>query len=108
MSIATDELYSTLGSDPDLGPMVDLYVDEMPERINTMIRCLETGDWQGLRRAAHYLRGAGCYGFDTITPEASRLVAVLHDESDQAAIRRSVHRLVDLCSRIRGGSGDGF
>ena len=66
-------VYSRLAGDPDLGEIVDLFVEEMPERVATLLDQLQAQDWEGLRRTAHQLKGAaGSYGFDMISPCAGR------------------------------------
>lgn len=107
MSLATDNeyLYSSLGTDPDLADLVDLFVQEMPERISNLLETLESGDWNALRRAAHQLKGAaGSYGFGQITPGAARVEEAVRQAEPEEAIRDTVAGLVDLCNRARAGS----
>jgi histidine phosphotransfer protein HptB len=98
-------VYSRLGSDPDLGEIVDMFVEEMPGRVATIVGQLNAADWDGLRRTAHQLKGAaGSYGFDAISPSAGRVEAVVRDGEPEERIRAVVDELVDLCSRARRGS----
>ena len=32
-----DVIYSSLGTDPDLGELVEMFVDEMPDRVSTLL-----------------------------------------------------------------------
>ena len=69
-----DPLYSTLGGDPDLATLVELFVEELPNRVQTMRECLQIADLEGLQQAAHQLKGAaGSYGFHQITAEAAEV-----------------------------------
>ncbi len=102
---ATEPLFSSLGGDSDLGEIVDLFVEEMPDRVATLLRQLEEADWGELRRTAHQLKGAaGSYGFDPITPYAARLEVAVSESEPEEQIRRAVDELVGLCERTRGGT----
>jgi histidine phosphotransfer protein HptB len=97
-------VYSRLGADPDLEEIVALFVDEIPDRTATLLRCLNDRDWEGLRQAAHQLKGAaGSYGFEPVTPCAARVEAAVRDGLAEQEIRQSVLELVALCDRLRSG-----
>jgi HPt (histidine-containing phosphotransfer) domain-containing protein len=97
-------VYSRLASDPDLREIVDLFVEEMPGRVATMLEQLNSADWDGLRRSAHQLRGAaGSYGFDGISPSAGKVEAAIRDSEPEQRIRETVEELADLCNRTRCG-----
>jgi len=103
---ATDgNLYSSLATDPDLGELVEMFVSELPARIQTLTEQDEAGDLEGLRRTAHQLRGsAGSYGFDEITQVAGLLEHHLVQGSDSQEIAASLEALVSLCRRARAGT----
>ena len=97
-------IYSRLGGDPELGDIVEMFVEEMPERAASLRDYLNVGDFANLRQAAHRLKGAaGSYGFDQITPCAGRLEAAISESEPESQIRQAVAELVDLCERVRGG-----
>ena len=104
-AIANQEyLYSGLAADPDLGDIVDMFVEEMPQRVATLSEMLHAADWEGLRRIAHQLKGAaGSYGFDPISPSAGRVESVIQDGESEQRIRETVEELIDLCNRARSG-----
>jgi histidine phosphotransfer protein HptB len=104
-TIGKDEhVYSRLAGDPDLQEIVDLFVEEMPERIATLLEQLNAADWAGLRRTAHQLKGAaGSYGFDLISPSAGKVESAIHDGQPEEQIRAAVAELADLCHRARSG-----
>jgi len=106
-SIDAGPLYSTLGSDPDLGGMVDLFLDEMPERVANFLNLLGQQDWKELGRAAHQLKGAaGSYGFKQISPCAARLEDAVEDGLPIEQIRQGVEELTDLCRRAAARPAD--
>ena len=104
-SIANNEpMYSVLSEDPDLGEIVEMFVDEMPDRVANLLSRLESGDWEELGRAAHQLKGAaGSYGFDAISPAAGQVEQAIRDGEPEEDIRRTVDSLVGLCRRARFG-----
>lgn len=97
-------LFSSLAGDPDLGEIVDMFVDEMPGRVENLTRCLATGDWVQLGRYAHQMKGAcGSYGFDQLTAPAARLEHACRETSDEQEIREALEELSQLCQRVRSG-----
>ena len=98
-------VYSTLGSDPDLGELVEMFVEEMPQRVQKLKDLLEDGDWEGLRRTAHQLKGAaGSYGFLEITPLAAILEDKLIAGKPEADIRQAFETLSEVCLSARAGA----
>ena len=101
----SEPLHSTLGSDPDLGEIVTMFVDEMPGRISAISALLTDGKWDDLRRAAHQLKGsAGSYGFEPISPMAAKVEDAIRSGEPEEAIRAAVDELLDLCDRVRAGA----
>ena len=47
-----------LATDPDLGELVELFVQEIPDRISALETQGRSRDWQQLTRTAHQLKGA--------------------------------------------------
>lgn len=97
-------LYSPLSADPDLAEVVELFVQEMPDRVANLLKCVQASDWDSLRRAAHQLKGAaGSYGFMPITPAAARVEDAIRQSSPEAEILQAVDELVHLCHQARSG-----
>lgn len=103
-STRVQPVYSKYGDDPDLSEIVEMFVDEMPDRLELLQRMFDTCDWAELERTAHQLKAAtGSYGFDQLAPHAARLEAALCDGEPEAAIQESLNALVAICSRARSG-----
>jgi len=97
-------IYSSFGDDPDLGELVEMFVEEMPDRIENLISQFEAKNWEELTRAAHQMKGAaGSYGFGVLTPVAAKLEALLRGKKPEDAIQIGLDQLTDLCRRIRSG-----
>ncbi|TWT30588.1 Hpt domain-containing protein [Blastopirellula retiformator] len=102
---ATQPLFSDLGDDPDLAEIVDMFVSEMPDRIESMLRCVDQNDWEGLGRIAHQLKGAaGSYGFGQITPYAAQLEHDCRNDTGEQQMINSFRELASICRRIRSGA----
>jgi histidine phosphotransfer protein HptB len=102
---ASTPLYSTLAEDPDLGAIVELFVEELSGRVDNLIQHLNSGHWEPLRRVAHQLKGAaGSYGFAPITSGAARLEDAIRQSLPEEEIRRACNELVELCRHARPGT----
>ena len=98
------EIYSTMGGDPDFGELVEMYVDEMPERLQRLQDIHREGNYAELNRLAHQIKGsAGGYGFDEITPYAARLERAATRDPDMAELEGALHELLAICRRIGSG-----
>jgi HPt (histidine-containing phosphotransfer) domain-containing protein len=102
-ALEQDWILSTLGDDPDLGEIVEMFVDEMPERIALLTACRDEEDWQQLGRLAHQLKGScGSYGFSQLTSQAARLEQVCRSkERIEEQIFAELSELVDMCQRVK-------
>lgn len=95
-------LFSTLAGDPLLGELVELYVQEMPDRVAQLERLAAAQQWEELARAAHQLKGsAGGYGFGVLAGPAEQLELAVRNGADTPSILEAVAHLVQLCRRIR-------
>ena len=100
-------LYSSLASDPELGEIVDLFVDEMPGRVQNLTTALAESDWAQLGRYAHQMKGAcGSYGFDRLSESAARLERACRPLPCEEKIRAAVEELATLCQCVRRGTGE--
>src|SRR5688572_27342403 len=98
-------LYSTLGADPELAELVELFVAEMPQRIAQLLAEYQAGHWDKLGRTAHQLKGAaGSYGFHQLTPYAARLEAAARGGAAPEQILHSLEDLTALCRSLRTGA----
>lgn len=94
-------IYSVLADDPDLHELVKMFVDEIPERIETLFHAYESKDWKALEQTAHQLKGAaGSYGFRGISPSAGELESAIKDKASEETIYQRLLELVDLCKRM--------
>jgi HPt (histidine-containing phosphotransfer) domain-containing protein len=98
-------VYSSIGDDPDMGDLVEMFVDELPNRVATLRQHGAAEDWEALERTAHQLKGAaGSYGFDQVTPIAAALEQSCEEFRSQREISAQLEQLIDLCNRLRAGA----
>lgn len=98
---------SVFEGDPEMGDLVRLFVEELPDRISRLRQAFQAGEFEYLRVEAHRLKGAAPgYGFLPIGDAAERLESILLQGADHAAladeadrIRDEFESLVNLCSR---------
>jgi PAS domain S-box-containing protein len=103
--IPTAFVYSHLATDPHLGELVDMFVQEMPGRISTLQAQANTRNWELLARTAHQLKGsAGSYGFHEITPCAAALEVAARDAQKEDRILAVLDELLSVCRRARSGT----
>ena len=97
-------LVSTLAGDPDMAELVQFFVDEIDDRIQTIQTTSEANDITGLRTVAHQLKGAAAgYGFEPISRTAAELERVIDDTESlevNQVIRQQVDELIGLCQRV--------
>lgn len=104
---AIGPIKSQFSNDPDMREIVELFVQEMPERIEAINTLWRDQQLNELRRAAHQLKGAGGgYGFPTVGQAAARLeqsLMALEHGSAKASIdtlRTQFEELVSLCRAV--------
>jgi HPt (histidine-containing phosphotransfer) domain-containing protein len=101
-------ILSTLSGDPDMLELIQLFVDEIPERARCLQDFWRRSEFAELRRIAHQLKGAsGGYGFPDLgvaAGELERQLTAAADSSstpDLSSVSRQVDELIDLCHRVR-------
>lgn len=99
-------LYSSVAFDPDLALLVELFVEDLPDRAEMLLDRLQASDSEGLRLVAQQLIGAGgkC-GFDDISAEARELEQSLSAGASEEQVVAAVNALIDMCRRARRGAG---
>lgn len=103
--LAAEAIYSTFGTDPDFADLVEMFVEEMPNRVATLVTAYDAADREQLRTTAHQMKGAsGSYGFHQLTEFAARLENSLKNEQPETAIKTALDELVAVCQKVRPGA----
>ena len=97
-------LYSTLASDPDLSPLVDMFVAELPQRIAEFHRSLADGNLEQVGCLAHQLKGAlGSYGFQPLMKLAAAIETTVARSHTPSVVLQAVEKLDRACRLVRPG-----
>lgn len=92
-------LVSEFADDPEMRDLVQMFIDELPDRMAGIEQALDAGDFQNAATLSHQLKGAaGGYGFPTITDAASEVETSAVTE-DQAKAYANLKILKNLCAR---------
>lgn len=98
-------LRSKYANDPDMAELVELFVGELPKRLDAIDQAWRTRKIEDLQRIAHQLRGASAsYGFPAIGSAAGSLEDRIRDLSADhsgaiSSIKSGVDELVAICRR---------
>jgi HPt (histidine-containing phosphotransfer) domain-containing protein len=98
---------SEYSDDAEMVDIVEMFVEDMPRRLEALAAAWECMDVECVRRLAHQLKGAAAgYGYPRLTERARALEDLLRDpedESAEAVLRRAsaeYQELIDLCGRV--------
>ena len=101
---SAEPMYSTFGLDPEMSDLVEMFVDEMPDRLANFCDCMDRNDMEAVCIAAHQLKGAaGSYGFGELTPSLHHLEMALKRNASADEIQLALDAVIALCERIRPG-----
>jgi len=93
-------LYSELADDPDLADVLEMFVNDLPERARRLREAVAAEDFETLRCLAHQLKGAGGgYGFGAITDAAREVESFAGPPVQPESLGPAVEELVRLCRR---------
>jgi len=93
-------LQSQLADDPEMAELLDLFLSELPKRVDTVTNALRERELQTLRRVAHQMKGSCAgYGFPTIGAAAGSVERTVEQGAPLEQIKGQVDELVDLCQR---------
>jgi HPt (histidine-containing phosphotransfer) domain-containing protein len=95
-------MISTLPTDdPDFREAVQLFVAELPRRLDRLEQLLRDENWGDLLRCAHWIKGAGgTAGFPAFTAPAAQLEELARGK-DLPASREAIAGLRALALRIQ-------
>jgi len=103
--LPSDPIFSSFGSDPDMAELVELFVSELPDRVEAIRSAAHQGRLSDLRILAHNMKGAaGGYGFGVLSDAAAAVEGPLRTGAmDLNSVRSKVDELVNLCGRASAG-----
>jgi HPt (histidine-containing phosphotransfer) domain-containing protein len=97
-------LVSELAGDLDLADLLEMFVSELPARVEAIERACAEEDFNNLVRLAHQLKGAaGSYGYPTITEAAAELERRVKSSESLDRLTEVVQGIASLCQRAQAG-----
>jgi len=95
---------STLANDPELGPLVELFVQELPSRLAAIQQATADDNIPEAGRLAHQLKGAGgSYGFPHLMQAAALVERAAREQRPWPEIESALAQLATTCSLTRAG-----
>lgn len=96
-------LFSEMAGDEDMRELVEFFVEELQDRIQSLESAFGSNDADQLKTLAHQLKGAaGGYGFPSISECAATLESGVSGASgDISGLKAEVDALVNLCRRAK-------
>ncbi|MFQ5964700.1 MAG: PAS domain S-box protein [Candidatus Scalinduaceae bacterium] len=100
---APEVIYSEYTDDLDLVELIDEFAAGLGDDIKAMRLALEHGDYDGLRRLSHQMKGAGgSYGYPMLT-EAATILEGAAKAKDNDACTSALDKFAILCQAVDRG-----
>jgi HPt (histidine-containing phosphotransfer) domain-containing protein len=94
-------LCSPLAGDPALRELVEMFVEEMPQRIARLRQSFDAHDWHALRLGLRHLSGAASsHGFDQLVPPAADVETRLTRRAPTPEVGQALECLLTQCGRV--------
>ncbi len=99
----SDLIHSELGDPESFGEIIEIFLEQLPERLDHLDGFLESGDYRQLALLAHQLKGAGGgYGYPGLTQGAAKLEAeALRQHPSPSVLRELLQSLRHCQGRMR-------
>jgi histidine phosphotransfer protein HptB len=108
MSSHSDEArlyFSDLAREPDMGEIVELFVQELPIRVAALREAASNNNWEDVGRLAHQLKGAsGSHGFPELASAAADAERSARFGGRESDITAALDRLAIICALARAGN----
>ena len=95
------EYRSSFADDPDMAEIVEMFVEDAPEKVERFQEAVEGKDHEKMRVLAHQLKGAAAgYGFEDLS-ELSRQLEMSANECNEQEIASRCQVVMDYLAAIR-------
>lgn len=97
-----DVLVSEFADDEDMLELVEMFVEELPQRASSIEKALAEADFATLQTLAHQLKGAaGGYGFPRISEVAKSLEQTCEVDRDLEKLTAQAQKIAAFCRKAR-------
>ena len=101
----TSELFSDLAADPDFAEIVEMFVEEVPNRVSAILSAFEAGNLEEVGVLAHQIKGAAAgYGFAPVGSAAAALETAVKNDLSVADIESFLDDFSQICASVRAGA----
>ena len=101
--LPADVLISEYADDPDIGTILDEFIDGLVAQVEDMRQWLAQAKFSDLQRGAHRIKGSGGgYGYPVLT-EAARSLEDAAKARDYPTAAAGMERVAALCQAIQRG-----
>ncbi len=98
-------VYSEFGDDPEMSELVEFFVSQVPERLQSFREAEARNDLEELCRLAHQLKGAsGSYGFYDLSSQAAALESILKQSPQPDEISIALDAFLAVYEHISVGT----
>ena len=96
-------IYSEFAGDEEIGEIIILYAEEMPDRAARLQAELDAENWDRLQELSHQIKGsAGSHGFPMVSRAAAHLNNLIKNDGFREQIVEAAEKLIDMCLRTTG------
>tara|TARA_Y100001933_G_scaffold164328_1_gene162636 strand:- start:517 stop:891 length:375 start_codon:yes stop_codon:yes gene_type:complete len=100
-SDATEPITSSFADDAEMVELIEIFVSELPDRMQAVSNAYTAQNWDTLRTLAHQLKGAAPgYGFEPVGAAAADLEQLLKDGLAADDLSDAVESLLAICKRV--------
>lgn len=101
--VQSDLIHSELGDPETFGEIIEIFLEQLPERLDQLDGFLNSADYRQLAQIAHQLKGAGGgYGYPGLTQGAAKLEAEARQpQPSQSVLRNLLQSLRQYQGRMR-------
>jgi HPt (histidine-containing phosphotransfer) domain-containing protein len=97
--------FSDLAHDAGLAEIIELFVGELPGRVDAMRQAVKAGDLALVGRLAHQLKGAGgSHGFPHLSKIAWEVERAARELCSSSEASAALNRLAEACAKTRAGN----
>jgi len=92
-----------LREEPQIIDLIDIFIDRLPEMLNTINNAISNKDWESVSTKIHQLKGVGgSYGYPMLTKQAQKIEFSLTSQN-YSQVNLLVKELGQLCKQIVAG-----
>ncbi len=92
---------SAYAADEEMADLVDLFVNELPDRVAAFVSALESDNWHEVQVISHQLKGAAPgYGFDLVGEAAGQVEKLLLENASVDQRFDAAREFIALCGRV--------